>query len=635
MSLHDQAANGFRTISADAELTDHALKSLGQWLTDPQFAAYRPQLEWLVGQQKWSVLLDSFYQILPFGTGGRRGPVGIGPNRMNGWTLAVSVQGHCEYLREKFPGIEQLSVVIAFDVRRFLDIRKVYNPDWPNPVLGLSSKDLAHLAAGVYAANGVHVHVLPPDSPRYMSTPEMSFAVRRLGAHGGLNLTASHNPPDDNGCKISDERGAQPVVPDDQILTDIIEQVTTIKTMPFADAVRSGKVHCLDDGPHRAYIELCQKQSLIPPPRFDEFTLVFTPLHGVGGMSAGEVLAAQGFRPIPVPEQFTPDGQFPNVTKSPNPEVPESLDRAERVARDVNADLVLATDPDADRLGALAADGRAGFRYITGNELCALATWFKLDQLAQQGRMPESPLVITTVVTTSLVTRIARHFGAQVVNNLLVGFKHMAEVLRQLEETGAYEDVRARPEDLVIATEESHGILAMPQIRDKDAGAACLLLAELALWLKRHGTTMIDALDGLGRQFGYFRNELINIVMPGLEGKQDMARMLGRLRSEAPSAIGGLSVTKFEDLRDPNGRMGPIKGATDAAGRNVLIFLLGDDSRIVLRPSGTEPKAKAYVEVCSTPRLAGEIDSAWAGRCREIDVKMQTITNAFLRLARG
>ncbi|HEY1376753.1 MAG TPA: phospho-sugar mutase, partial [Gemmataceae bacterium] len=481
-----RAAAGFRTISSDAALTDRAARALGQWLTDPQFAAYRPQLDWLIGQEKWSVLLDSFYQILPFGTGGRRGAVGIGPNRMNPWTIGASVQGHCEYLRQKFPGVEALRVVIAYDVRRFLDGRTVYNPELPNPVLGLSSKDLAHHAAGVYAANGVHVHVLPSDSPRYMSTPEMSFAVRHLAAHGGLNLTASHNPPDDNGLKFSDERGAQPVAPDDQIMTDIVDQVSAIRSMPFADAVRAGKVHFLDDGPHRAYVDLCQKQSLIPPPRFDEFTLVFTPLHGVGGMSAGEVLAEQGFRPMPVPEQATPDGQFPNVTKSPNPEVPESLDRAERVARENSADLVLATDPDADRIGALAADGRGGFRYLTGNEICALVTWFKLDQLGRQGRMPESPVVITTVVTTSLVTRIARQYGAQVVNNLLVGFKHMAEVLRQLEETGSYEDVRARPEDLVIATEESHGILAMPQVRDKDAAAGCLLLAELALDQKRH-----------------------------------------------------------------------------------------------------------------------------------------------------
>jgi phosphoglucomutase/phosphomannomutase len=633
MSLLDQAAAGFGSIAADPTVNDKALTFLGQWLTDSLFAAFRPQLEWLITQQKWSVLLDSFYQILPFGTGGRRGPVGIGPNRMNPWTLGASVQGHCEYLREKFPGVGSLRVVIAFDVRCFLDSRKVYNSNLPNPVLGLSSKDLAYHAAGVYAANGIQVCVLPPDSPRYVSTPEMSFTIRHLGTHGGLNITASHNPPDDNGSKFSDERGAQPVPPDDQIMTDIVEQVTAIKTMPFVDAVRSGRVHFLDEGPHSAYIDLCRKQSLIPPPRFDEFTLVFTPLHGVGGMNAGEVLAAQGFRPVPVPEQATPDGQFPNVTKSPNPEVPESLDRAEQIAREVKADLVLATDPDADRIGALAADGHGGFRYITGNEICALATWFKLDQLSRQGRMPKSPLVITTVVTTTLLTRIARHFGAQVINNLLVGIKHMAEVLRQVEETGAFEDVRARPEDLIVATEESHGILAMPQIRDKDAGAACLLFAELALYLKRQGSTIIDALNALAGQFGYFRNELINIVMPGLEGKQSIVRMLDQLRAKPPESIAGFKVVAFEDLTDPTGRMGPIKGATDAAGRNVLVYSLADNAKVVLRPSGTEPKAKAYIEVCSEARSARATDSDWQAICRQVDQRTQMLADGFLRLA--
>src|SRR5690349_5429438 len=243
MDLSARAADGFRTIDADPALKGRALAALNQWLTHSQLAAYRPQLEWLIGQEKWSVLLDSFYQVLPFGTGGRRGAVGIGPNRMNLWTLAASVQGHCEYLREKFPGIEPLRVVIAYDVRRFLDTRRVYNLDLPNPVLGLSSKDLAHHAAGVYAANGIHVHTLPPDSPRYLSTPEMSFAIRYLQAHGGLNLTASHNPPDDNGSKFSDERGAQPVPPDDQIMSDLVDQVIAIKSLPWADAVRGGKVH--------------------------------------------------------------------------------------------------------------------------------------------------------------------------------------------------------------------------------------------------------------------------------------------------------------------------------------------------------------------------------------------------------
>jgi phosphoglucomutase/phosphomannomutase len=418
-------------------------------------------------------------------------------------------------------------------------------------------------------------------------------------------------------------------------MSDLVDQVVQIKSLGWADAVRTGKVQFLDDEPHRVYVDLVKRQALVPPPRFDEFTLVFTPLHGVGGMSALEGLEACGFRAIPVDEQMTPDGQFPNVTKSPNPEVPESLDRAERVARANNADLALATDPDADRIGGLAADGRGGYRYLTGNEIAALVAWFKLDQLTSQGRLPPSPLVITTTVTTSLVTRIARHYGAQVVNNLLVGFKHMAEVLRQLEESGTYEDVRATPDDLVLATEESHGVLTTPAIRDKDAAGGCLLLAELALDEKRRGRTVVDRLDAIAQEFGYFRNELLTIVMTGLEGKQKMAAMLDSLRADPPAALAGLRVTSFEDLRDPDGRMGPLKGATDAAGRNVLVFRFGDKGSVVLRPSGTEPKAKVYLEACSSPRRPGTSAADWSRTCRAIDELTQRLADEFLTLALG
>jgi phosphoglucomutase len=633
MTPLDLVRAGFASIDADAVLKARALDAVAAWLTDPQFADYRPQLDWLIRQQQWSVLLDSFYQVLPFGTGGRRGSVGIGPNRMNLWTVGASVQGHCVYLKEKFPGVEPLRVVLGYDARRFLDQRKVYNPGLPNPVLGLSSRNLAEHAAGVYAANGVHVHVLPADSRRYVTTPELSFTIRLLKAHGGLNVTASHNPPDDNGSKFYDERGGQPVPPDDQIMSDLVDQVTHTKWLPWPEAQRSGKVHWLTDEPHKAYIDLCRRQSLVPPPRFDEFKLVYTPLHGVGGMNAGEVLDAQGFRPVVVPEQATPDGQFPNVTKSPNPEVPESMDRAVALGIKENADLVLATDPDADRLGAEAPDGRGGYRFITGNEIAALVTWFKLSKLQQAGRMPASPIVANSLVTTSLTTRIGRHFGAQVIDNLLVGFKYVAEVLWQLEQEGGYEDVRGTPDDYVIGTEESHGILAMPQVRDKDAGAGALLMAELALDLKRQGRTVLDALDELARQFGYFRNEVINIVMTGIEGKQNMARMLDRMRAEPPKTIAGLAVTHFEDLRDEHGRLGPIKGATDAAARNVLVFRLGEAARVVLRPSGTEPKAKAYVEVSSAPCPPNCPAERWQAICRDVDATTQQLADEFLKLA--
>src|SRR5690348_14852734 len=275
MDLLEQAREGFRSVQVEDAPKWQALKFLRQWLTEPEFAAYRPQLEWLIRTAQWPGLLDRFYQILPFGTGGRRGAVGVGPNRMNFWTLGASVQGHCEYLKERFPGVTPLRVVLAYDVRRFEDRRKSYNHELPNPVLHVSSRDFAQYAAGVYTANGIHVHILPENSPRFLATPELSYAVRLLGAHGGLNMSASHNPPDDNGAKFYDERGGQPVPPDDQIMADLVDQVTTIRALPWPEAVRGGKVHFVDDVPHHAYIELCRKQSLVPPPRFDEFQLVF------------------------------------------------------------------------------------------------------------------------------------------------------------------------------------------------------------------------------------------------------------------------------------------------------------------------------------------------------------------------
>src|SRR5439155_936233 len=275
--------DGFQTVAADPAYKDQASVNLRRWLSEPEFAPYLPQIKWLIESRQFAGLLDRFYQIMPFGTGGRRGAVGIGPNRMNLWTLGASVQGHCEYLKEKFPSTPNLAVALAYDVRQFEDQKKNYNPALPNPVLHLSSKRFAQYAACVYAANGIHAHILPENSARYLATPELSFTIRYLKAYGGLNISASHNPPDDNGGKFYDERGGQPIAPDDQIMADLVEQVTVIKEISWAEAVRGGKVHFLDETPHKAYIDLCQKQSLVKPPRFDEIQIVFTPLHGVGG----------------------------------------------------------------------------------------------------------------------------------------------------------------------------------------------------------------------------------------------------------------------------------------------------------------------------------------------------------------
>ncbi len=634
-----QIAAGFAPLHAPAEVKARAAGALATWLAHPEYAQYRPQLDWLIAENRWSFLLDSFYQVLPFGTGGRRGSVGIGPNRMNLWTLGASVQGHCEYLRQRFPKRSELVVVLAYDVRQFHDTKGVYNPSLPNPVIGLTSRQFCEHAAGVYAANGVVAVMLPEGSSRYTPTPELSYSIRSLGAQGGLNMTASHNPPDDNGSKFYDERGAQPVPPDDQLMSDLVDQVKEIRHVPFAEALRMGRVRPLPESVHRDYIEVCRKQSLVAPPKADELRVVFTPLHGEGGFCAGETLLAQGFKYIEVSEQNTPDGRFPNVTKSPNPEVRESMDRAEVVAVAHKADIVISTDPDADRIGCLAFEAEGRYRFVTGNEIASLLTYFKLSRLSAAGSLPASAIVITTEVTTGLITRIARSYSAQVINDLLVGFKYHADVLWQLESEGRYGEVEGSPADFVIATEESHGALCTAEIRDKDSAAAALLLAELSLYLKRQERTIPGLLDDLSRQFGYYRNELLNLTMTGLEGKQDMTKMLNALRTSPPATIGGMAVASAEDLQDEDGRMGPFKGDTDKAARNFLIFRLqgagGVDAKVCLRPSGTEPKAKAYLEVNSAPHSPGMPEAEWQSTRSKVDERIQALASDFLKAALG
>ncbi len=454
MDLPSVIEQGFRTVNADPVYKDAAAQFLQLWLTHSDFISYRPQLEWLIRTGKWSDLLDAFYQVLPFGTGGRRGGVGIGPNRMNLWTLGASVQGHCEYLKRRFPETgKPLHIVLAYDVRQFEDKRKIYNPLLPNPVLHLSSKDFAQYAACVYVANGIHAHILPADSSRYLATPELSYAIRFLHAQGGLNISASHNPPDDNGGKFYEERGGQPVAPEDQIMSELVDEVKQIKSIPWLDAVRGGKIHFLDDATHKAYVELCRRQSVTTPPRFDEFKLVYTPLHGVGSMTSMEALIAQGFRPIPVPEQMEPNGQFPNVTKTPNPEVPECLDRAEVVAREHQAHLLLATDPDADRLGGMACrtpDGKGEYRFLTGNEIAALLTHFKLAQAFAPGPIagfadyrPHGGDHLTGESNCAIVQRSGRRESAgrlQVHCRCLVATRIDRRIRRCPRQTGRFRD---------------------------------------------------------------------------------------------------------------------------------------------------------------------------------------------------
>lgn len=619
MELDAIVKQSIMALEAPEVFKKQALHYLELWLTNEEFKEYRPQIEYLISEKKWAGLLDRFSQILPFGTGGRRGPVGIGPNRMNLWTLGASVQGHCEYLKHQFPNLKKINVALAYDVRCFKDKRKQYNPNLPNPALNLSSKELAAYAARVYAANGIYTHTLPPDSNHYIATPELSFTIRLLKAQGGLNISASHNPPDDNGGKFYDERGGQPVPPNDQIMADLVDLVKEIKIMPWEDAVKNKFIQFISDAPHKEYISLCCAQALIPAPKGEAFKVVFSPLHGVGSMTSMEILQKQGFNVIPVSEQMSADGQFPNVTKTPNPEIPECLDRAEVVAKANNAHLLLATDPDADRLGAMVPDDKGGWRYVNGNEIAAISTCFKLEMLAQNKKLNSNSIVVKTEVTTGMITRIAKHFNVQILDDLLVGFKYVSDVLWHLENSGRYTKVAGKPSDFIIASEESHGILSTDKIRDKDAGAAALLFAEWALHLFRNNTTPLKYINHLFEKFGYYRNAGMPIALPGVEGKALMTSMLDNLRKNPPKKIGGMDVTSVTDFLDTSGELGPIKSKTDAASRNVLVYRCGEFAKIALRPSGTEPKAKIYLEVCTAPRNSGMSDEKWESECKKVD----------------
>lgn len=575
-------------VASRPELADVAARNLYRWMTDPGFAEYRPLLARLVSDERWDLLLDSFYRVIPFGTGGRRGPVGVGTNRMNPYTLATSVQGHVAFLRERYGEGADLAVVLAADVRIFRDLRETYPPDVPNPLLGLTSRDLAALAGEVYAAAGVTVHTYPLDGDRFMATPELSFAIRQLGAHGGLNVSASHNHPDDNGGKFYNAQGGQEIPPQDERMADLVERVTEVRRMPFADAVRAGKVRFLGEEIHEGYIALNLSLSLLPQARGAK--VVFTNLHGVGDGTVGELLERAGFSVRYTEAQRPHDGLFPGVAfRAPNPEIPEAFGPARRIALDEGADVVLATDPDADRIGALVPDGRGGMRFLTGNELSCLVCAYVYET-----PRPPGTVAVKTEVTTELFTRIAEAAGARVVGHLLVGCKYIAEEIRKLEAEG-------RIDAFVMGTEESHGFLLTPLIRDKDGAAPALMLAELASLLAGEGRTVLDYLSGIYRRFGYHHTLQVPLVMRGAVGRARIEAIQAAFRARPPVSIAGRAVTAFHDRQDPRGVFGPIQSETDRASRDVLVFELEGGARAIVRPSGTEPKTKIYIEVPSEP----------------------------------
>ena len=609
-----RVAQGVGGVAVDEEFRVAAVANIKLWLTEERFVKYQPAIRSIIARGDYDLLVDSFYRMLPFGTGGRRGAVGVGPNRMNPYTVTASVQGHCVFLQRRFPGAE-LKVVVAADVRRFTDIRGNYDANSLGQLYGMTSKQLSKLAAMVYSANGIRVYMADPADDTFLSTPELSYLILALDANGGLNISASHNHPDDNGAKFYNAAGGQEVPPHDEELVVVASSVVNARQLAFGDAVERGLVQFLSAPQRQDYVDLNVALSLTP--EYRGVRVAFSPLHGAGSTTALPVLEQAGFEVVVCKEQEHFDGSFPNVPyRMPNPEVPSAMEAVILTARQHDCALAMATDPDADRLGVAVPDQEGNWQCLSGNQIGLLMAYHVLSSRHERGDLKSSHYVIKTEVTTEMLTRLAQSFGVRCIGHLLVGFKYIGDVLDKIRRTGRFGDFQATPEDFLLAMEESHGVLAVETIRDKDAANGALLIAEFAAKCQAQDSTLYAELLGLYRTYGYFGTALKTIVMEGTAGMANIRRIQASLRNDPPVMIGGRKVVASYDRQDEDGPFGPISSETDRNSRDVLVFVLEGGARLVLRPSGTEPKNKSYAEIPSEPlgedisdeKIHGEMD---------------------------
>lgn len=589
--LLEKAQEGFRLLDVPEKYKNSARKWMEIWLTDSVFSDYVPQISYLVEQKKWDFLLDSFYQVIPFGTGGRRGPVGIGPNRINKWTIQASAQGHSQYLiRRHGEAAKQRGVVLTFDVRKY-EQKGVYNDALPNPVMGVDGKRLAIAAASVYAANGIKVFFFET----VRSTPQLSFAIRHLNTISGDMFSASHNLPADNGKKVYDQHGGQLIPPDDQALVEeVANRVKEIKTMAFDEARAQGLIEIVGDSVDEAYRNAACSVSLSEA---RNIKVLYSPLHGTGLTSVHPVLRRLGFDVTLDPATSNLSGAFENVTFSiPNPEVEESFDTAFAPADEIGAELIINTDPDADRIGVMVKhDG--SWKFLTGNEIGILLTQYGISKFRQHNRLRPDSLIIKTDVTTSLIRKIAGEHNVRCIGDLLVGFKYIGHEMNTLES-------RKQMDGFIIGTEESHGFLMGNYCRDKDASCAAVWICERAAELRKHGKTLLDDLNDIYARYGYCHNYLTEIRLLGARGIGQIKSIMEHLRQAEIASFGAFSVKEKRDRWQ--GEPQPHLSATDTSSRNVLTYYFDDipettGLRVTVRPSGTEPKIKMYFEVIGKP----------------------------------
>lgn len=591
-----------------------AAQRLRSWLSGALPFAHPEILQRHLDAERVPLLFDAFWQELPFGTGGRRGRVGYGANRINETTVAMTVQGHCDYLRTRFGAGAALEVVVANDVRVFRDIAGTYRFLGPShPLLGVSSRSLAKLACEIYTGNGITAWCIDPGNDAAMlTTPQLAYLIDSLGAAGGINLSASHNPPDDNGVKSYDSFGSQPVAPEDQQLIDVMAKATDVRRLPFAEALDRGMVRAVSSERQRGYVDLhiALYGKLHTP--LPQIPITYTPLCGCGLDSVGRVLDALGF-PVLVPDDQRPDGSFASIPfRAPNPEVPQATAAACTFADAHGSEIVLSSDPDADRVGLEIKLEDGSWFHFDGNQIAAVLGYLLMLD-------PEGPrrrgLVIETLVTTKILGRIVAEAGdSLILDDLLVGFKYVADVLKRLGRGESVRGVHCAPERLVLAAEESHGVIMIPSIRDKDAAPACMMLAALHQRLRSRGSNLLDYYVAILERLGGYDSLNRSIVMQGADGILKKDRIMESLRRDPPAQIGGARVLRVLDYWDES-VFGPFVSHSDRLPRDV-IQLQTEAFVVTVRPSGTEPKLKFYLQLLPGPGVPAVRGRALLGALR-------------------
>ena len=551
------------------ELEQTVLKKAQAWLDGHYDEETKKQVKYLMDNDM-KELVESFYKDLEFGTGGLRGIMGVGTNRMNVYTVGAATQGLSNYLKRTFAG-EQVRVAVAHDSRN-------------------NSRMFAERVADIFASNGFRVYLFDTLRP----TPELSFAIRELKCHSGVVVTASHNPKEYNGYKVYWADGAQLPPQHAAAIADELTRIdifTGVQSMDYEQALAEGRIELLGEDCDRRFManvmgmvndyETVKKVA-------DDFGLVYTPFHGCGYKLVPEALTRLGIKHLYCePKQMVIDGDFPTVV-SPNPENPEGFYLAIDLAREKNVDFILGTDPDSDRVGIMVRNKAGEFEPVTGNQTGVLLLDYLIGAMKRAGKLPAHPAALKTIVTTEMARAVAEANGLDCYDTF-TGFKFMAEKMNELESAGK--------NTVIFSYEESYGYMIGHYVRDKDAVTASLLLTEMAAWYHAQGMTLFDALRSLYEKYGWYGEKTHNLVMPGLDGLEKMAALMQSLRAQPPVEIGGVTVAQYKDYADGTVRDAATGAVTPMplSGSNVLRFELTDGSHIVVRPSGTEPKIKVYI----------------------------------------